>query len=240
MNKLDLFKELKRALTPMDFRSVLSYYRMEIRGNSILCPFHNDKHFGSCFIRKDQKSAYCYVCEKIISAIDLVVYFEDLSPMNAIIFLWEHILGRKVPDYETDVTELINYQEAKLIGLPYLSGYPKGIVNLVHYMDEVPEKYEKIIRDKDDNGYCPVLEGVSRISLYDLEPIVAAEIIQSKTQETIDSWYAYIRYLHSSNFRTGIGNDLDYIREQELEIRKKITVLKKIRNRMSALLKKAS
>lgn len=239
MNRLELFKELKSELSAMDFKTVLNYYGIQIQGNSILCPFHNDEHFGSCIISKDQKSAYCYVCEKKISSIDLVMHFENMRPMEAITFLWEKILGRRLPNCE-DRDELISYKEARLIGLSHPTGYPKGVVNLIHYMDEEPEGYEKKRKDKDDDGYCPLLEQLPRISLYEMPVSVAVEIILGKTQEAIDSGYDYIRHLHSREFRSLIGYDLAYIKTQEIEMREKIDCLKKIRSRMLCIRKKVS
>lgn len=180
-NRLELFRELKESLTPMDFQDTLPYYNIKIRNNGILCPLHNNHYYGKCVIRKDGKTAYCFVCEEKISSVNLVVHFERLSPMETMIFLWENILGRKVPDCETE-NMIISHKEAKMIGLDHLSGHPREIVNMIHCQEEPSQGCDKLISQRDEKGDCPFVK-MSCISLYDFEPLVAAELVSKKLRK---------------------------------------------------------
>ena len=84
-NKKDFCDSI--SISPSDFDEVLNYYNIPIKKNSILCPFHSDKHYGSCFINRNKTSATCYVCPpngkygkgKYFSAVDLVMHYENLG-----------------------------------------------------------------------------------------------------------------------------------------------------------------
>jgi len=39
----------------------------------MLCPMHNDKHFGSCYLDTEKQRFYCYVCHKGGNSVDLVM-----------------------------------------------------------------------------------------------------------------------------------------------------------------------
>ncbi len=54
---------------------------------SVLCPFHDDRHFGSCFVKKNNKGLFCHVCNKSISTTHFLTnargyrYYDSLSLM---------------------------------------------------------------------------------------------------------------------------------------------------------------
>ena len=77
------FNEMRDSLTASDFRSVLSYYGLTIERNGFLCPFHQSEHHQNCRIRSNGKSAYCYVCNRPINAVDITQYFEGGTPLEA-------------------------------------------------------------------------------------------------------------------------------------------------------------
>ena len=105
-------KELKRSVV---FTEVLSHFGIPIkthgRSKSILCPLHNDSHYGSCLIRKN--GAYCFVCSEQINATKLAMS-QGLSFYEAM-NLFAQLLGR-TEEFEQKGPN-VNYPSPKGNGL---------------------------------------------------------------------------------------------------------------------------
>lgn len=235
------FNEMRDSLTASDFRSVLSYYGLTIERNGFLCPFHQSEHHQNCRIRSNGKSAYCYVCNRPINAVDITQYFEGGTPLEAMEFLWGQILGQQLPEKGERKPPILNFKFLHMIGLCHPTGINTGIVNEIHYLDPMPEGREREPSKRDFDGYCPVYgkkESISFSRLYEQEPETALWILYNKTQETIDLLYKEKKLLWKR--KAYFGNDLKYIRYMSAETDKKIVYLKKMRSYIVSMRKKAS
>lgn len=68
-SKQEQIQEMKEQIGEAEFLQTLAYYNLRIERDSILCPFHNDRHYSSCKIMKKRQDAYCFVCQRRIDAI---------------------------------------------------------------------------------------------------------------------------------------------------------------------------
>ena len=61
------------------------------KGNYIefLCPFHNDRHFGSAKVNKIKNTCKCHACDEYYSPYDLIMKMENKSFHEAVIRLAE-------------------------------------------------------------------------------------------------------------------------------------------------------
>lgn len=221
-NKLSIFYEIKDSLTAEDFSSTLGYYGLKIVKNSFLCPFHGDRHYGSCIIRKDGKSAYCFACHRKINAIDLVEHFENMTPIETAKFLWTVILGRKIPaEQQRHEGFPLKYAELKAIGIFHPNGRLADVCNAVHKLDPVPEGMEKMVESCSWEGVCPVrkmkLLPLSIYELYDSNPESVLEILGSKAYEEVARCKNLINEINLSRSPIGrICADDPEIREETL------------------------
>ena len=190
-NKLDFFYELKKEITVEDFHTTLSYYGKEVRKNSFLCPFHHDRHYGSCVIGKDGKRAYCYVCQRSINSIELVEYFEGMEGQPAIEFLWTTILGRTLPSFEGRKRFFLDSRELEAIGISKPSGRHVIPCNAAHKSEKLPEGLQVMKDFCDQDGICAVGSSVAMPSLYrlyDEEPGTVLWLLEKKALEIIDAY----------------------------------------------------
>lgn len=84
-------EDKEELLDMIDINDVVDYLGIERdrkNAKGILCPGHNDTHFGNCFINKNNKSCYCYACGKSFDAIDLLTN-QGFSFYDALIKLSE-------------------------------------------------------------------------------------------------------------------------------------------------------
>lgn len=194
-DKFDTLVEMRRSLTASDFRTTLSYYNIPVKKNSILCPFHNDTHYGSCSINRDGKGATCWVCPpqkagrmgRSISPVDLVMHFEGKEFKDALEYLWGTILGRPLPEYQKKSRQgfPLDAKQLDLIGLCNArGGMIPVVVNCCSRADEVPDDLQKVRTDEDS---CNVIRNVkteSIYSLYDSDKETALWILRGKAAET--------------------------------------------------------
>jgi hypothetical protein len=96
--QIDYLKKETKRLSAGNFRAVLDYYGIPVRNNSILCPLHHDTRYGSCRLRADGRSAYCFTCEKSIDGVTVVMRKDGLGYPDAMRKLWCDILGNPLPD----------------------------------------------------------------------------------------------------------------------------------------------
>lgn len=244
-NKRDQIQEMKSQIGESEFMQTLSYYRLSIRRDSILCPLHQDKHYESCKIRKDRKSAYCFVCQKNIDSIDLVSHYEGYGFMDALIYLWTEILGRELPAIQKAgkrKKKFLSFDDLQFLGLaPKFNQQMILIENEIDRMDEVPEGYVADWKHQDEEGNIPIGKVMPRYSLYDLyeeNPEVVLYMINSEIQNAL-SWYH-----EKLDEMKQTGNELGYLckrdsafaKEMRTEIWHKINYL----NQMSTKLKKVA
>lgn len=244
-NKLDVFYEIKDSLTAEDFSTTIGYYGLKIVKNSILCPFHGDRHYGSCVISKNGKYAYCYVCHRKINAIDLVEFFESKKPIEAAEFLWVNVLDRELPKQQRNEGFPLKYVELKAIGLCHPNGRVPYVCNVTHKLDLVPDGMEKMKELSSWEGICPVRKmrmiPFSIYGLYDESPEVALEMLGAKTQEETARCKALINECRSNRSPVGriCDSDLEIRAEIIRELEKKVfycnRILKKIQKALCSL-----
>lgn len=203
--RADILYGINRNLTSSDFLYTLSYYNLQIRKNSILCPFHNDRHYGSCVVHKDQKSATCYVCGshkpggtgRRITAVDLVMHYEGLSFLDAVEFLYTNILGNSLPEYGQKDRFVLSPEELKFIGIAHATGGTvSGAVNCCNKKDEPPKGKRVHYASESEDGICAVVEDMrasSIMQLYREDPVPVLEILLGKAAETRKYYYGLIK-----------------------------------------------
>ena len=78
--------EYTELVKDVDIEDVCEYEGIEvknIRGHKqILCPFHNDQNYGSCFIKNNR--IHCFSCGESADSIKLVRHIENLSFVDAL------------------------------------------------------------------------------------------------------------------------------------------------------------
>lgn len=145
-------------LTEEEFMDVINYYGLEVRKKSILCPLHDDIHFGSCVIMGNH--AHCFVCGKRIGAADIVISQTDMKYYDACRFILSNILGYHIPNMEEDENLILTRQELAFIGLKGASGGRIQIpVNYVYRTEDVPG-IQRNIRMPGNEDLCLVTETV--------------------------------------------------------------------------------
>ena len=193
--KYDALYEMRRSLSASDFRAVLSYYNIPVKKNSILCPFHNDTHYGSCSINKDGRGATCWVCSsnkpgrmgRSISPVDVVMEREGLEYTEALEFLWCTILGRTMPTYQTQSKSNfpLEGKELEFIGMWNARGRMVPIpVNGCSKHEEIPKGMDKVQSGEACYAVIKNVKAPSIYNLYDTDKDAALEILQGKASET--------------------------------------------------------
>ena len=78
------FERIKECVNMEDICDMLGIEKRRI-GNltSILCPFHDDQHFGNAFIMKNNRKIICYACGKTADIFDLYMYQTGLTLQEA-------------------------------------------------------------------------------------------------------------------------------------------------------------
>ena len=200
MTRKEAIAEMKSAVEGHSFMAVLDYYHIPVVKNSILCPFHNDNHYGSCRIDREEKGAICFVCNKHFDSIDLVMQKEGLKFVDALTFLYENVLG--YPRIDTDDsaarTIVLSAKELKFIGLPYSA---KGTVNIIEGEFDSKMDIPKECSLSDDVEFYedePVYLAQKKLSypgLYEMGKDLYLDMVEGKCQETIRSLKALKRKL---------------------------------------------
>lgn len=240
-NRHDQIQEMKSQIGESEFMQTLSYYNIGIVKDSILCPLHHDRHYDSCRIHKDHKSAYCFVCQKNIDSITLVSHFEGSNFLDSIQFLWADILGREIPKIEKEGTrkkKILSYAELQYIGLsPKPNKQAMYAVNEIFRMDTPPEGYIVNWKQQDEDGYYAIGKSIPRYTIYDLyedNKEAALSILRGKVRESREWCYNQLEDIR--NPKTELGticrSDLTFKMEMHNEIRMKLKYLKEISTKL--------
>lgn len=93
----------KAILETVDMRVVAESLGLEMKTYgkrySILCPFHNDKHFGSCVLTEN--GYHCFACGAHGNVFRLIQHVLHISYSNAIRYTAEICGGEAQFDYKT-------------------------------------------------------------------------------------------------------------------------------------------
>ncbi len=115
MNKDDL-----KAIANLP--EILDYLGVQNNGRDIICPFHNDRHYGSCKISKDGKLGKCWSCGKSfdIFSVWLQVHGYDESHFREAVEDIARFYGVTVEKPEGSLSfRPLTAEERKTIKLPH-------------------------------------------------------------------------------------------------------------------------
>ncbi len=103
-----------------DIETVAEYLGLKLkkqgRKSMILCPCHNDQHFGSCFLTDNR--FYCYSCNSGGDVIQLVQIIKNISFFDACQFIAE-IYGQTIEKGKKrgPIKRVLSAEKLRLIGL---------------------------------------------------------------------------------------------------------------------------
>lgn len=188
----DEIMDIKKGVTNSDFYAVAAYYGIPIKKGSILCPFHDDRHYGSAKIGAGRNSAYCFVCNRAISVFDLIMNEEGVTFTEAVRIYWCTIMGNPEPEREAPLKKWRpGRKDLKFLGLfgrrDRIQIMPANMVyrlernNLPKGWDYDRDSYDV----KTDTFVCGPI--VRQESLYSLEEEVYWEIIRGKSKENVET-----------------------------------------------------
>lgn len=187
----DEIRDIKAGVTNADFRYVAAYYGIPIKKGSILCPFHNDQHYGSAVLGNGRNSAYCFVCNRSISVFDLIMEKEGVEFKEAVHIYWCRIKGNPEPEERKKPKKWRpNWKALSFIGLGASSDCRIIPMNMVERMErnELPKgwDYDRNYYDEEQDSFaCGPM--AKQMSLYSLEPQVYWDIIRGKAKESIET-----------------------------------------------------
>lgn len=242
--KYDARQEILRSLSEGDFRATLDYYGIRVQKNSILCPFHNDRHYGSCVINKSGKSAKCFACGKTFRSVDLVMHYEGLAFPDAVDFLWEKVLGNPVPEgYDSAHGDFIlSYKELAFIGLYEARGRMVPLaVNCCQKDETIPQGLTGGYGCVQDDGSMPVFRNGKAQpleALYRQDPETALSIMYGKAEETKKGYERLIKEMGKDG--SGLSRVFDGFPEEREEFLSRLQKDLKTALKLTAILRKAS
>ena len=118
----------------------------------IICPFHNDKHLGSCRVYRDTNTFYCEACQTSGDALKLASGYMDI-PLSRMNELLEEIVSRfgiNRDSVTVDSTEKPTVSKKQLLSV---EGY--RFLNFGKEYYEIPVKFEEFELEKDEIEYWP-------------------------------------------------------------------------------------
>ena len=146
-------EKVKAVLDIMDVAEVFSG-QINTRPNQplIICPFHNDKHLGSCRVYRDTNTFYCEACQTSGDALKLASGYMDI-PLSRMNELLEEIVSRfgiNRDSVTVDSTEKPTVSKKQLLSV---EGY--RLLNYGKEYYEIPVKFEEFELEKDEIEYWP-------------------------------------------------------------------------------------
>ena len=170
---------------------------------SVLCPGHDDRHHGSCYLT--ERGCHCYVCNQDFDVFDMVklqcnLSFRDAAGLIADLcggrerFLIDDTDGAEDSEFgELNAFRMISRPDMELIGVYSTPVYVAREVIPSYYEQErepgTRNTWYPGDPDKDEDDYVVVEEMVIKNPLWDLlktNPQVYAELIQNKAWEALE------------------------------------------------------
>ena len=146
-------EKVKAVLDIMDVAEVFSgQINTRPKQPLIICPFHNDKHLGSCRVYRDTNTFYCEACQTSGDALKLASGYMDI-PLSRMNELLEEIVSRfgiNRDSVTVDSTEKPTVSKKQLLSV---EGYRLLNYGKVYY--EIPVKFEEFELEKDEIEYWP-------------------------------------------------------------------------------------
>lgn len=146
-------EKVKAVLDIMDVAEVFSgQINTRPKQPLIICPFHNDKHLGSCRVYRDTNTFYCEACQTSGDALKLASGYMDI-PLSRMNELLEEIVSRFSINRDSvtvDSTEKPTVSKKQLLSV---EGY--RLLNYGKEYYEIPVKFEEFELEKDEIEYWP-------------------------------------------------------------------------------------
>lgn len=146
-------EKVKAVLDIMDVAEVFSgQINTRPKQPLIICPFHNDKHLGSCRVYRDTNTFYCEACQTSGDALKLASGYMDI-PLPRMNELLEEIVSRfgiNRDSVTVDSTEKPTVSKKQLLSV---EGY--RLLNYGKEYYEIPVKFEEFELEKDEIEYWP-------------------------------------------------------------------------------------
>lgn len=146
-------EKVKAVLDIMDVAEVFSgQINTRPKQPLIICPFHNDKHLGSCRVYRDTNTFYCEACQTFGDALKLASGYMDI-PLSRMNELLEEIVSRfgiNRDSVTVDSTEKPTVSKKQLLSV---EGY--RLLNYGKEYYEIPVKFEEFELEKDEIEYWP-------------------------------------------------------------------------------------
>lgn len=206
----------EKLLDAADSLTVAEHLGLEVRRvgnrNSILCPAHNDTHYGSCILT--EKGFICYSCGAHGSVIDLVMLAEDKPYGAAVEILGECCGGKEFYQASSDYYEmrLLDGESRHFLGIKNRPVYTELPAD--EECDEENCQYEYsvvtgelICLEKRLLAQNPLLE------LMKNDEEAYHELIAGKALEKYDFYTSILRELHHPSL-TALGRVCAEIRER--------------------------
>ncbi len=223
MSKKWDFDALKDCADPIDVAGYVGIEMKRMGKNiSILCPIHNDKHFGNCFLTSE--GFRCYSCGEKGDIYDMVSRYCNISSFEAFKLISKYYGGmkrfclssedkRKYAEVEKKCSIIPNQETLEFLGLGKKSKYARNGVYVVKEMigefDEYkPEKNEYVKTFPSDNekqGYKLVFSCVQRNPLQELaisDPEAFEDLIRRKAQETYEIYQSMIESIKTFTIKS--------------------------------------
>ncbi|MDR0287180.1 MAG: hypothetical protein LBI03_05685 [Clostridiales bacterium] len=172
---------------------------------SILCPGHNDEHYGSCFLTEEGCHCYSGECNRTYDIFEMVKLHCNVNFREAAGLIADMCGGRErflIEDNDKteesnpndpSISKMISRPDMELIGVYSTPVY--AILEIIpDYYEEERESGTRHIwypgdPDKDENDYVVIEKMVTKNPLWDLfkeDPATYDELIQNKAWEALE------------------------------------------------------
>ena len=187
----DEIRDIKMEVTNSDFYAVAAYYGIPIKKRSILCPFHNDRHYGSAMIGENRNSAYCFVCNRSITVFDLIMHEDQVDFQEAVLTYWCKIMGHPEPEKKVLRKWKPGRKDLAFLGLSGTRNQPRVMpVGMVSRMERnnLPKGWDYDRESFDEEADAFACGPITRkIPLDSLEEDVYWDILKGKAKENIEA-----------------------------------------------------
>ena len=182
---------------------------------SILCPCHDDHHYGSCFIDPRNQSFHCFSCQSHGDVFTLIQAVRGAGFMDAVEFAAQstkhperYLIDETGGSHEVDEDRRSGSLDKDLISLVGLSDI-SAVYSVMNYEADISSSDNQdfsIEEDENGNIYCVKTERVMKHPLRELAndyPEDFEFLIFSKACEQA------IRFIGASNWRTDLKKEED-------------------------------
>lgn len=174
---------LRDAIDHVSTMQIVDYFDIPMRAHGgytwILCPKHDDHHFGSCYIDKNDNGYYCYVCKEHVNKWDMVMLLLHASESDVAKWFFT-ISGIKPDKFQTDPEKDIK----KTIQLIERLCYNNPVFTDLKTCEKKETSYGRMIGT--EYLYSEKIEPSPLFSLYKAAPNVFQTTVESLIRKKIE------------------------------------------------------